>query len=96
MPSSHLPPDDFEPLEFDNDRLAHREKALLLDELRSCEEAAEKMEREIARLHKVESAAIRMLASMPRRNGVPSSFTMQTFGLIKELDQTLQQGDKDE
>lgn len=66
-------------------------EAMLLDELATCEDAAEKMEAELRRLHKVEAAALRVLASMPRRNGKPSSFTMQTFHLIEELDATLQQ-----
>lgn len=94
MPTSHLPPDGFEPIGFRHDSSS---VSTLLEELKDCEDAAEKMEREIARLHKVESAAIRVLGSMPRRNGKPASFTMQTFHLIQELDATLQQeGDDDE
>lgn len=54
-------------------------EAMLLDELATCEDAAEKMEAELRRLHKVEAAALRVLASM------------QTFHLIEELDATLQQ-----
>lgn len=97
MPSAFLPEDDFEPIELPRDGTPGSHEAIILEELRACEDAAEKMERELHRLHKVESAALRVLASMPRRNGEPSSFTMQTFGLIKELDRTLQQeGDDDE
>lgn len=62
---------------------------------RVSEEDYEAQAREMQRLYKVESAALKVLGTMPRRNGKPSSFTLATFPAIEELDATLQQDEED-
>lgn len=51
--------------------------------------------KELDRLHKVESAALAVLATMPRRDGKPFSFTGGTMPAILKLDESLQQDEED-
>lgn len=59
------------------------------------EEKYDEMVAEMNRLYAIESAALGVTATMPRRNGKPYSFTMATMGEIERLDESLTQGADD-
>lgn len=77
-------------------RVSEEDYNSLIELIESYERIVTDTGRELERLHEVESAALKVVGTMPRRNGKPYSFTMATLPAIEALDATLQQDEEDE
>lgn len=90
-------PVDFEGLTLPTWRTVSEEDfKTLIETIEAYEAALIQAEKEQERLYKIESAALKVLGTMPRRNGKPFSFTMATLPAIEALDATLQQEENDD